>query len=145
MLLKQWKICTFISHTCHNYTIAIVPPSQDAFEFYFADNLGTWDDHSTTKNKDPLQGEVISAHLNFVIGATTVACSATNFGIHVPTLTRALLGKANGSPTLFPKIYPKLKQMTRNLPYFSGQQFHTLCQKKIGSDGIIGQPLVTSE
>ena len=40
---------------------------------------------------------------------------------------------------MFPKISPKLKQMTtRNLPYLSGQQFHTLCQK-IRSQVIIGQ------
>ena len=31
-----------------------------------------------------------------------------------------------------------------NLPYLSGQQFHTLCQK-IRTQVIIGQPWVTSE
>ena len=63
-------------------------------------------------------------------------------------LTRVPLdggGGRNGPPTLIPTISPKLKQMsTPNLPYLSGQQFHTLCQK-IRFQIIIGQLSVTSE
>ena len=54
-------------------------------------------------------------------------------------------GGGKGRPCGFPQIAPEVLGISLwNLPYLSGQQFHTLCQK-IGTQVIIGQPWVTSE
>ena len=61
-------------------------------------------------------------------------------------LTLAPLGGgAKGPPCGFSQIAPEVQGISLwNLPYLSGQQFHTLCLK-IGTQVIIGQPWVTSE
>ena len=54
-------------------------------------------------------------------------------------------GGAKGPPYGFSHIAPEVLGISLwNLPYLSGQQFHTLCQK-IRIQVIIGQPWVTSE
>ena len=60
-------------------------------------------------------------------------------------LTLAPLGGPKGPPCGFSQIAPEVLGISLwNLPYLSGQQFHTLCQK-IRTQVIIGQPWVTSE
>ena len=61
-------------------------------------------------------------------------------------LTLAPLGGGpKGPPCGFSQIAPEVLGISLwNLPYLSGQQFHTLCQK-IRTQVIIGQPWVTSE
>ena len=60
-------------------------------------------------------------------------------------LTLAPLGGPKGPPCGFSQIAPEVLGISLwNLPYLSGQQFHTLCQK-IRPQVIIGQPWVTSE
>ena len=61
-------------------------------------------------------------------------------------LTLAPLGGGGKGPLYgFSQIAPEvLGILLWNLPYLSGQQFHTLCQK-IRTQVIIGQSLVTSE
>ena len=63
-----------------------------------------------------------------------------------PPLTLAPLGGGpKGPPCGFSQIAPEVLGISLwNLPYLSGQQFHTLCQK-IRTQVIIGQPWVTSE
>ena len=54
-------------------------------------------------------------------------------------------GGAKGPPCGFSQVAPEVLGVSLwNLPYLSGQQFHTLCQK-IRTQVIIGQPWVTSE
>ena len=54
-------------------------------------------------------------------------------------------GQRAPPPCGFSQIAPKVLGISLwNLPYLSGQQFHTLCQK-IRTQVIIGQPWVTSE
>ena len=54
-------------------------------------------------------------------------------------------GGAKGPPCGFSQIAPKVLGISLwNLPYLSGQQFHTLCQN-IRTQVMIGQPWVTSE
>ena len=54
-------------------------------------------------------------------------------------------GGPKGPPCGFSQIAPEVLGISLwNLPYLSGQQFHTLCQK-IMTQVIIGQPWVTSE
>ena len=54
-------------------------------------------------------------------------------------------GGAQRAPCGFSQIAPEvLGILLWNLPYLSGQHFHTLCQK-ITAQVIIGQPWVTSE
>ena len=61
-------------------------------------------------------------------------------------LTLAPLGGGGQrAPCGFSQIAPEVLGISLwNLPYLSGQQFHTLCQK-IRTQVIIGQPWVTSE
>ena len=60
-------------------------------------------------------------------------------------LTLAPLGGAQRPPCGFSQIAPEVLGISLwNLPYLSGQQFHTLCQK-IRTQVIIGQTWVTSE
>ena len=48
-------------------------------------------------------------------------------------------------PCSFPQIAPEVLEISLwNLPYLSGQRFHTLCQQ-IRTQVIIGEPWVTSE
>ena len=54
-------------------------------------------------------------------------------------------GPKGPPPCGFSQIAPEVLGISLwNLPYLSGQQFHTLCQK-IMTQVIIGQPWVTSE
>ena len=54
-------------------------------------------------------------------------------------------GAQRAHPCGFSQIAPEVLGISLwNLPYLSGQQFHTLCQK-IRTQVIIGQPWVTSE
>ena len=54
-------------------------------------------------------------------------------------------GPKGPPPCGFSQIAPEVLGISLwNLPYLSGQQFHTLCQK-IRTQVIIGQPWVTSE
>ena len=54
-------------------------------------------------------------------------------------------GPKGPPPVVFSQIAPEVLGISLwNLPYLSGQQFHTLCQK-IMTQVITGQPWVTSE
>ena len=63
---------------------------------------------------------------------TYVHCGCTRAEVWDPIARAPLVGRGGGGETAHPvsQISPKLKQITtRNLPYLSGQQFHTMCQK----------------
>ena len=78
-------------------------------------------------------------------GEDFVPFPEVSIAAHKLTLAPLGGGGPKGLPCGFSQIAPEVLRISLwNLPYLSGQQFHTLCQK-IRTQVIIGQPWVTSE
>ena len=81
-------------------------------------------------------------HVILIIHFQNISSEPANFSTGW-SLTLAPLGGGKGPPVFFSQIAPEvLGILLWNLPYLSGQQFHTLCQK-IRTQVIVGHPWVT--